>query len=529
MNLAMDVVQLSRLQFGLTAMYHFLFVPLTIGLALLLGIMETVYVMTGREIWREMTKFWGVLFGINFAMGVATGITMEFQFGTNWAYYSHYVGDVFGAPLAIEGLMAFFLEATFIGLFFFGWDKLSKVGHLAVTWLVALGSNLSALWILIANGWMQYPVGARFNPDTMRMEVTDFMAVIFNPVAQAKFVHTVSAGYVTGSIFVLAISAFYLLRGHHIEIAKRSFTVAASFGLASALSVVVLGDESGYTANENQKMKIAAIEAAWDTEAAPASFTIFGLPSQTTRQTDYAVRVPWMLGLIATRSIDKEVPGIKELVARADARIRSGLLAYAALEALKRDRTDQASRTKLEQHVADLGHALLLKKLRPDILAASNDEITQAAWSTVPPVSPLFWSFRFMVGLGLFFVALFATAFVLASRRMIERSRPFLWVALLSLPLPWIAAELGWYVAEVGRQPWVIEGVLPTFLAVSSISAGNVLTTLIGFILFYSTLAIVDAYLMVKTVRIGPAIVSTERTLLKPPIMGKQPVVIPAE
>src|ERR1700741_1762663 len=235
-----DVVDLSRLQFALTALYHFLFVPLTIGLSVLLGIMETVYVMTGRSIWREMGKFWGVLFGINFAMGVATGITMEFQFGTNWAYYAQYVGDIFGAPLALEGLMAFFLEASFVGLFFFGWKRLSRVEHLAVTWLVALGSNLSALWILIANGWMQNPVGALFNPDTMRMEVNDFMAMLFNPVAQAKFVHTVSAGYVTGSVFVLSISAFYLLRGRHVEIAKRSMTVAASFGLASALSVVVL-------------------------------------------------------------------------------------------------------------------------------------------------------------------------------------------------------------------------------------------------------------------------------------------------
>src|SRR5689334_13899462 len=256
---AIDVVTLSRVQFGLTAMYHFLFVPLTLGMSLLLGIMESVYVMTGRQVWRDMTKFWGVLFGINFAMGVATGITMEFQFGMNWSYYSHYVGDVFGAPLAIEGLMAFFLEATFIGLFFFGWDRLKPVGHLIVTWLVAFGANFSALWILIANGWMQNPVGAHFNPDTMRMEVTDFMAVIFNPVAQAKFVHTVSAGYVTGSVFVLAISALFLLQKRHRPLALRSMTVAASFGLASALCVIVLGDESGYTASVNQKMKIAAI------------------------------------------------------------------------------------------------------------------------------------------------------------------------------------------------------------------------------------------------------------------------------
>src|SRR5882724_9697897 len=272
------VVDLARLQFAATALYHFLFVPLTLGLSFLMAIMESVYVMTGRQVWRKATLFWGTLFGINFAMGVATGIVMEFQFGMNWSYYSHYVGDVFGAPLAIEGLVAFFLEATFVGLFFFAWNKLSPVMHLVATWALAIGTNLSALWILIANGWMQYPVGARFNADTMRMEVSDFMAVLFNPVAQAKFVHTVSAGYVTGSVFVLAVSAYYLLRGRHVEFAKRSMTVAASFGLASALSVVVLGDESGYTVTEHQKMKLAAIEAMWDTEPPPASFTIFGLP-----------------------------------------------------------------------------------------------------------------------------------------------------------------------------------------------------------------------------------------------------------
>ena len=500
----MDVVALSRLQFGLTAMYHFLFVPLTLGLSLLLGIMESVYVMTGREIWKRMTKFWGVLFGINFAMGVATGITMEFQFGTNWAYYSHYVGVVFGAPLAIAGLMAFFLEATFIGLFFFGWDKLSRVSHLAVTWLVALGSNLSALWILIANGWMQHPVGAAFNPDTMRMEVTDFGAVLFNPVAQDKFVHTVSAGYVTGSVFVLAVSAFFLLRGRHVEIAKRSMTVAASFGLASALSVVVLGDESGYTATANQKMKIAAIESMWQTEPAPAPFTIFGVPNTQTRTTDYAIRVPWLLGLITTRSIDKQVPGIVDLVADAQNRIRSGVVAYTALQQIKTDRTDAAARATLSDHADDLGYALLLKRIRPDIENATPADIEQAAWNTVPAVSPLFWSFRIMVGLGFYFIALFVVAFWLASRRQLLRYRSFLWVALLTLPLPWIAAELGWVVAEVGRQPWVIEGVLPTFLAVSSITAGDVGITLVGFVLFYSTLAVVDVYLMVKAIKAGP-------------------------
>ncbi|HEY4943515.1 MAG TPA: cytochrome ubiquinol oxidase subunit I [Rhizomicrobium sp.] len=500
----MDIVELSRLQFAVTALYHFIFVPLTLGLSILLGIMETVYVMTGRQIWKDMVRFWGVLFGINFAMGVATGITMEFQFGTNWAYFSHYVGDVFGAPLAIEGLMAFFLEATFVGLFFFAWDKLSRVQHLAATWALAIGTNLSALWILIANGWMQYPVGAHFNADSMRMEVTDFMAVLFNPVAQSKFVHTISAGYVAGSMFVLAISAYYLLRGRHIEIAKRSMTVAASFGLASALSVVVLGDESGYTAGQNQKMKIAAIEAMWDTEPAPASFTVFGLPDLAKHKTYFEVKVPWVLGLIATRSADKPVPGIGELVGDAHKRIENGLIAYKALVGVRQHPQDAGPRATLESHVADLGYALLLKRYRPDIENATQAEIDQAASSTIPNVPVLFWSFRIMVGLGLWFIALFAAAFWIASKRQLTRYRPFLWLSLLSLPLPWLAIELGWIVAEYGRQPWAIEGVLPTFLGVSSTDAGNVAFSLIGFVVFYSALLVVDLFLLIKYIRLGP-------------------------
>lgn len=519
----MDVVALSRLQFGLTAMYHFLFVPLTLGLSVLLAIMESVYVTTGRTVWRDMVRFWGMLFGINFAMGVATGITMEFQFGTNWAYYSHYVGDIFGAPLAIEGLMAFFLEATFIGLFFFGWERLSRVQHLIVTCLVALGTNLSALWILIANGWMQNPVGARFNLATMRMEVTDFAAVLFNPVAQAKFVHTVSAGYVTGAMFVMSISAFYLLRGRNRGLAIRSLTVAASFGLASALSVVVLGDESGYTAGQNQKMKIAAIEAMWQTEPAPASFTLVGLPDQTAHVTHDAIRIPWVLGLIATRSIDGRVAGIEELVADAAARIRSGMTAYAALLTLRGAPDDAAARAAFDAHGADLGYALLLRRYTPNVTDATEAQIGAAAWDTVPPVMPLFWTFRIMVALGFYFIALFATMFWQASSRRLERHRWLLRVALWSLPLPWIAAELGWYVAEGGRQPWTIDGVLPTFLSVSSVPAGNVVLSLIGFVVFYSALAVVELYLMLRTIRRGP-----EAMLLPLPVAHAR-VLRPAE
>jgi cytochrome bd ubiquinol oxidase subunit I len=507
----MDLVELSRLQFAVTALYHFIFVPLTLGLSVLLGIMETVYVMTGREVWRDMVKFWGILFGINFAMGVATGLTMEFQFGTNWAYYSQYVGDVFGAPLAIEGLMAFFLEATFVGLFFFAWDRLSKVQHLIATWALALGTNLSALWILIANGWMQYPVGAHFNADTMRMEVSDFMAVLFNPVAQAKFVHTVSAGYVTGSVFVLAISAWYLLRGRHTDFAKRSMTVAASFGLASALSVVVLGDESGYTAGQNQKMKIAAIEAMWNTEPAPASFTLFGLPDLASHSTRFEVKVPWMLGLIVTRSADTPVPGISELVGIARTNIADGLIAYRALAAIKQQPHDAALRKLLDDHVGNLGYALLLKNTRPDVENATQDEIAAAAAGTVPNVPVLFWSFRVMVGLGLWFIALFAASFWFSAKRQFDRYRLYLWAAFLTLPLPWIAAELGWIVAEYGRQPWVIVGVLPTALGGSSTTAGNVLSSLLGFALFYSVLLCVDLYLLVKYIRLGPDDVPSPR------------------
>ena len=500
----LDPVFLSRLQFAVTALYHFLFVPLTLGLSFILAIMESVYVMSGREIWRDMTKFWGKLFAINFAMGVATGITMEFQFGTNWAYYSHYVGDIFGVPLAIEGLMAFFLESTFVGLFFFGWDRLSKVQHLGVTWLVALGSNLSALWILVANGWMQNPVGAAFNFETMRMEVTSMADVIFNPVAQAKFVHTVSAGYVVGSMFVLAISCFYLLRHRHVAFAKRSLAVAASFGLAASLSVVVLGDESGYLTTQNQKMKLAAIESEWDTTAAPASFTLIGVPDEQAHETRYAVKVPWVLGLIATRSTDEPVLGIKDLVISADARIRDGILAYAALQKLRADPKDAGARAAFDAHQKNLGYALLLKTMHVDPLKATDADIAAAAQRTVPRVGTLFWSFRIMVGLGLLFIFLFAYAFWVSATQRFERYAWFLRLAFYALPLPWISTELGWVVAEVGRQPWVIEGVLPTTLAASSVSGLQVLGSLVGFVLFYSILAVVDVFLMRRYILMGP-------------------------
>ncbi|MDE2301938.1 MAG: cytochrome ubiquinol oxidase subunit I [Sphingomonadales bacterium] len=499
----MDVIELSRLQFALTALYHFLFVPLTLGLSFLLVIMESVYVMTGRTVWRDATRFWGKLFGINFVLGVATGLTMEFEFGTNWAYYSQYVGDIFGAPLAIEGLMAFFLEATFVGMMFFGWERLSPRQHLFTTFMVALGSNLSALWILIANGWMQHPAGAAFNPHTMRMEVTSFYDVLFNPVAQAKFVHTVSAGYVIASSFVLGVSSWYLLKGRHGEIARRSFAVAAAFGLAAALSVVVLGDESGYTLTENQRMKLAAIEGMWHTEPAPAGIAIFALPSNSGRDNRDEIKIPWVLGLIATRSLTGEVAGIDELVARARVRIVHGLVAYDAVERLKRDPRDAPARAAFLTARDDLGYALLLKRFTADPDHADAATIDRAAWSTVPDVPALFWLFRVMAGLGFGFIALFGAAFWLSSVRCFG-CRPILWIAVMAMPLPWIATEFGWLVAELGRQPWAVDGVLPTFLGASSLTVPQIWTTIAGFTVLYGVMAVIEVRLMLAAIGKGP-------------------------
>lgn len=509
--LSESLVDLSRLQFAVTALYHFLFVPLTIGMTWLLVIMESVYVMTGKTIYKDMTRFWGKLFGINFALGVTTGITMEFQFGTNWAYYSHYVGDIFGAPLAIEGLMAFFLESTFIGLFFFGWDRLSRRQHLLVTVLMAVGTNLSALWILIANGWMQNPVGAEFSPVTMRMEMVDFWAVVFNPVAQAKFVHTVSAGYVTGAMFVLSISAWYLLRRRNVPFAERSFRIAAAFGFASVCSVIVLGDESGYTVGEAQQTKLAAMEAMWETEPAPASFNLIAIPNEAEMRNDFAIEIPWVMGLIGTRSVDRQIPGIKEIRARNRERIVSGIEAVKALGRLRADPHDDAARERFSAHQADLGFGLLLKKYVSDMDQVTPAHIDQAVADTIPRVTPLFWGFRLMVGFGFLMLALFATALWHSVKGDFAR-RPWLlrW-ALWMLPLPWLACELGWFVAEYGRQPWTIYGVLPTHLSVSTLSVENLYGSLAGFIAFYSVLLVVEMYLMIKFARQGPGSLGTGR------------------
>jgi len=505
------LVDISRTQFALTALYHFLFVPLTLGLAFVMAIMESVYVMTNKIIYKDMTRFWGKLFAINFAMGVATGITLEFQFGTNWAYYSHYVGDIFGVPLAIEGLMAFFLESTLIGLFFFGWDRLSRIQHLSVTWLVALGSNLSALWILIANAWMQNPIGTHFNYETMRMELSSLADVFFNPVAQVKFVHTVASGYVTGTLFVLGISAYYLLKGRDLAFARRSFAVAAGFGLTSVLSVIVLGDESGYTLGTVQKVKLAAIEGMWETEKPPAAFTIIGFPNEKTQTTQYALRIPFVLGLIATRSINEPILGLKDLVSNNETKIRKGMIAYDLLQKLKKGEKNSETLQQFNALKDSLGYGLLLKRFTPRVVDATEDEIHQAAKASVPKSWPLFWSFRIMVGCGIIMLFIFSAAFYYNAKRSIESKRWLLKLCLYSIPLPWIASECGWIVAEYGRQPWAIAEILPTFLGVSSVSTTQVFLSLASLTALYTGLLIVELYLMFKYARLGPSTLGTGR------------------
>ncbi|MDI4656372.1 cytochrome ubiquinol oxidase subunit I [Xanthobacter autotrophicus] len=504
-------VELSRWQFAAVAMYHFIFVPLTLGLIWLLFIMESVYVMTGKEIYLDMSRFWTKLFAINFALGVTTGLTMEFQFGTNWAYYSHYVGDVFGAPLAIEGLMAFFLESTFVGLLLLGRDRMSKQAYLAVVFLTAVGTNLSALWILVANAWMQNPVGAEFSAETMRMEMTDFAAVVFNPVAQVKFIHTVAAGYVTASMFVIGISAWYILKGRDLAFAKRSFAVAAGFGVAAALAVIVLGDESGYELGDVQKVKLAAIEAEWETHAAPAPFTIFGLPDDEHMETDYAIRIPGLMGLIATRSLDKEVRGLDDLVKDHETRIRSGMIAYGKLEALRSGDKSEETRILFEQHKRDLGYGLLLKRYMEDPTKASDAQVIQAARDSIPQVRYLFWSFRIMVGLGFLLLGYFLLSFYFLAKGTLERKRWLLRALVYSIPLPWIAAETGWFVAEFGRQPWAIGEVLPTFLATSALTVTDLIASIAGYLIFYSILLVIEIFLMFRFARQGPSALHTGR------------------
>ncbi|MDI2091530.1 cytochrome ubiquinol oxidase subunit I [Commensalibacter oyaizuii] len=504
------VVDLSRFQFALTALYHFMFVPLTLGLTFILAAMETVYVVTGKQLYKDMTQFWGKLFGINFALGVATGLTMEFEFGTNWSMYSRFFGDIFGTPLAIEGLMAFFMESTFVGLMFFGWDRLSRPAHLAVTYLVALGSNLSALWILVANASMNMPMGTTFDPETMRMTFDSFVKVVFNPDAQAKFVHTSLAGYVTASMFVMGISAFYLLRRKHRMFAAHSFRIAALFGILSTIAVITLGDVLGRLDYEHQPTKVAAMEGLWHTSKPPAEpWILFAIPDDKNQKNYFEIGVPYVLTPLLTHTFDTPIKGLYEIQDSAGPRIESGLKAVAALKRYSEQR-QMEDLAVFKQHEKDLGYGFLASRYAPEqnVDKITSDHMPQIIEKTkldlFPNVFVTFWSFRFMVFLGVYFFVIFAMASYLSLRNQLEHYPWFLKACTWSIPLPFVAAEFGWITAEIGRQPWTVFDILPTFMSASSHTASYMVFSLIGFVTLYSIFIIAELYLMFKYARLGP-------------------------
>ena len=418
-----DVIDLSRWQFALTALYHFLFVPLTLGLIFLLAIMETIYVVTGKTIYRDMTRFWGKLFGINFALGVATGLTMEFQFGTNWSFYSNYVGDIFGAPLAMEALMAFFLESTFVGLFFFGWQRLNKYQHLLVTWLVAFGSNLSALWILNANGWMQYP----------------------------------------------------------------------------------------YEVAQVQPVKLAAMEGEWQTEPAPAPFHVVAWPEQDQERNAFAIKIPALLGILATHSLDKPVPGLKNLMAETYPRLQRGRMAWLLMQEISQGNREPHVLQAFRELEGDLGYGMLLSRYAPDMNHVTAAQYQAAMRGAIPQVAPVFWSFRIMVGCGSLLLLVMLIALVQTLRGKIDQHRWVLKMALWSLPLPWIAIEAGWFMTEFGRQPWAIQDILPTYSAHSALTTGQLAFSLIMIVGLYTLFLIAEVYLMQKYARLGPSAMQSEQ------------------
>ncbi len=501
-----SLVDWSRAQFALTALYHWIFVPLTLGLTFIVAIMETIYVKTGDDWWKKTTRFWMGLLAINFAIGLATGIIMEFEFGTNWSSYSWIVGDIFGAPLAIEGLMAFFMESTFFAVMFFGWDKVSRRVHLLSTWLVAIGSNLSALWILVANGWMQHPVGMRFNPDTARNEMTDFWAVVFNPNAYSKFLHTISGGYVLASLFVIAVSAWYLLKKREMRFARRSIMVAASFGLIVSLFNLTTGDDSARHVAQHQPMKLAAMEGLYDGTPG-AEIVAFGILDPDKKIADgtdpFLVKfsIPYGLSLLSYHSVDAYVPGIKELVygdkvhgiMPVSEKIKKGKAAVSALTAYKAAKrsgdtaAEQQARAAFEANSSYLGYGYLEK---PEDI--------------VPNVPTTFYAFHTMVGFGTWFIVLFFIVLYLTMTNELHRTRWVLWAALASLPMGYAAQEAGWIVAEAGRQPWAIQDMLPVGMATSHIATGSVMLTFWLFALLFTALLIAEVRIMTEQIKIGP-------------------------
>lgn len=505
------LVDWSRAQFALTAMYHWLFVPLTLGLGVVMAIMETLYVRTGREFWKQTARFWMKLFGINFAMGVATGIILEFEFGTNWSNYSWFVGDIFGAPLAIEGILAFFMESTFIAVMYFGWNKVSKRAHLASTWLTIIGATISAWWILVANAWMQHPVGMEFNPDTVRNEMVDFAAVAFSPVAVVKFCHTVSSSWVLGAVFVVGVSCWYLLRGKHREFALSSIRVAAWFGLFAALITAHTGHQSGRDIALYQPMKLAAAEGLYEggTEQGLVMGGILRPGADWTAGSDdrflLKVEMPYALSYLATHDLQGYVPGIRNLL-EGGYKLPDGSVALSAEEMMKRGRVAIDALAKYRAASSPEEKTAALSVLRENFPWFGYGYL-KSPGELVPSVPLTFYSFRIMVMLGGYFIMLFAGLLLLGQR--VTRWKLVQLAVVLTIPLAWLASQAGWVLAEVGRQPWAIQGLLPNVAAISRLDVSSVQTTFYIFLALFTLLLVAELGIMGKAIAAGPETDST--------------------
>ena len=514
-NLLLDIttgtIDWSRAQFALTAIYHWLFVPLTLGLAVVMGIVETCYYRTRKRFWKDAAKFWQRLFGVNFAMGVATGIILEFEFGTNWSNYSWFVGDIFGAPLAVEGIVAFFMESTFVAVMFFGWNKVSAGFHLASTWLTGLGATISAWWILVANAWMQYPVGCEFNADTMRNEMVSFADVALSPFAIDKFCHTVTSAWIVGAVFTVAVCCWYMYKGREQKLAVESMKIGASVGLVAALLAAMTGDSSAYKVAQVQPMKLAAMEALYKGGTDQGLTAVAGVnpvsqPDYMNEQEPpYRLALPYGLSVLATRDIHGYVPGIQDIIngyTRPDGtkelsveeKMRRGRTAVYALMSYRNAKKAKAEETA-QQH---------LKALKENMPYFGYGYV-KSADQVVPSIPLCFWSFRIMVGLGCLFILFFAVALYLVWRKDVTKPKWFHIVAIAMVPLAYIASESGWIVAEMGRQPWTIQDMLPTWAAVSDISAGSVALTFFIFLALFTTLLAVDISIMLKQINKGMA------------------------
>lgn len=512
MNLLLTIdpslIDWSRAQFALTAIYHWLFVPLTLGLALIMGIMETCYYRTGKQFWREAAVYWQRLFGVNFAMGVATGIILEFEFGTNWSNYSWFVGDIFGAPLAIEGIVAFFMESTFVAVMFFGWEKVSRGFHLASTWLTGVGATISAWWILVANSWMQYPVGCEFNPDTVRNEMTSFIDVALSPFAVDKFFHTVTSSWIIGAVFVCAVSCWYLLKRRNTRLATESIKIASVVGIAAAVLTMATGDSSAVKVAQAQPMKLAAMEALYDGGNGVGLTAVAAV--NPFEQPDYAkggepplrIAMPCGLSLLATHSLDGYVPGVNDLLngyTRAD-----GKREPSAEEKMQRGRKAIATLAEYRKLKAanpgDKQLPRLAAQLKEDMPYFGYGYIKDRA-ELVPYIPVNFYAFRVMVGVGTLLLLFFLVIGHVAWRRDVAGSRRWLhWAAIAMLPLAYIASEAGWIVAELGRQPWAIQDMMPTLAAVSDISTGSVALTFFIFLVLFTVLLVAELRIMCKVI-----------------------------